>query len=140
MVLSRTKQLEVVMIVVGIAAAALAAFVLSSVYYAVVTPLEQKAVGPAALDRGSVAAWKVVVEVLRTALVAAVFAWIADRGADLSLGNTLPLALVLWVGFPFVLLTGSVIWEKVHPATAALHAGDWLLKLVLIALAVGLLH
>ncbi|MEV8376879.1 DUF1761 domain-containing protein [Kribbella sp. NPDC056861] len=128
------------MIVVGIAAAALAAFVLSSVYYAVVTPLEQKAVGPAALDRGRPAAWKVVVEVLRTALVAAMFAWVADRGGELSLGHTLPLALVLWVGFPFVLLTGSVIWEKVHPATAALHAGDWLLKLVLIAVAVGLLH
>jgi hypothetical protein len=32
------------------------------------------------------------------------------------------------------------LWEKVHQATAAMHAGDWLLKLLLIALAVALLH
>jgi hypothetical protein len=46
----------------------------------------------------------------------------------------------LWAGFPLVLLTGSVIWEKVHPATAAMHAGDWLIKLLLIAVIIGLLH
>ncbi len=57
-----------------------------------------------------------------------------------AVSHALVLALLLWVGLPFVLLTGSVLWEKVHPATAAMHAGDWLLKLLLIALIVGLLH
>ncbi len=33
-----------------------------------------------------------------------------------------------------------MIWEKVHPATAAMHAGDWLIKLLLIAVILGLLH
>ena len=48
--------------------------------------------------------------------------------------------LAAQVGFPLVLLTGSVIWEKVHPGTAAMHAGDWLLKLLLIAVTLSLLH
>jgi hypothetical protein len=50
------------------------------------------------------------------------------------------LALITWAGFPSVLLTRSVIWEKVHPATAAMHAGDWLLKLLIVAIVLGLLH
>jgi hypothetical protein len=39
-----------------------------------------------------------------------------------------------------VLLTGSVIWEGVPPVTAAVHCGDWLLKLLLVAVVLGLLH
>ncbi|ALG09324.1 DUF1761 domain-containing protein [Kibdelosporangium phytohabitans] len=128
------------MIALGIAVAALAAFVASSVYYALVTPLERRTVGEAALDRGRPAPWKVLTELARTAVVAAVFAWVADRSGDLSVGHGLVLALILWVGFPLVLLSGSVMWEKVHPATATMHAGDWLLKLLLVAVAVGLLH
>jgi len=128
------------MIGVGIAAAALAAFVLSSVYYAAATPLERRMVGAAALDRGGPRPWKVVTELLRTAVVASVLAWIADQGQGLDLGHGVVLALVAWVGFPLVLLTGSVIWESVHPATAAMHAGDWLVKLLLIAVILGLIH
>jgi Protein of unknown function (DUF1761) len=56
------------------------------------------------------------------------------------LPDAVPLALMLWVGFPVVLLTGSVAWEKAAPVTAAIHAGDWLLKLLLIAAIVGALH
>jgi hypothetical protein len=33
---------------------------------------------------------------------------------------------------------GSVIWDRVPPVTALLHAGDWLLKLLVIAAIVGL--
>jgi hypothetical protein len=58
----------------------------------------------------------------------------------LALPSALLLALVLWVAFPLVLLTGSIIWERVPWQTAAIHAGDWLLKLLLVALVVGLIH
>jgi Protein of unknown function (DUF1761) len=128
------------MIGLGIAVAAVIAFVLSSAYYAVATPFERRAVGPGAPDRGRPAPWKVLAELVRTAIVATVFAWIAHRTGDLNVGHTVVLALVVWVGFPVVLLTGSVMWEKVHPATAAMHAGDWLLKLLVIAVAVGIIN
>ena len=55
----------------------------------------------------------------------------------MSLGPV-QLALALWIGFPVVLLTGSVIHEKVPPMLAAIHAGDWLLKLLVITTAVAL--
>jgi hypothetical protein len=128
------------MIGLGIAVAAVVAFVLSSAYYAVVTPLERRVVGAAALDRGRPEPWKVLAELARTAVVATVFAWIAHRTGGLDLGHTVVLALIVWVGFPVVLLTGSVMWEKVHAATAAMHAGDWLLKLLVIAVAVGIIN
>lgn len=128
------------MLVLGISLAAVAAFVLSSVYYTVVTPVERRVLGDRALDRGRPAPWKVAAELLRTGLVAGVFAWVADRAGLLDLPGTLLLAVVLWCGFPVALLTGSIAWEKVPPITAAIHAGDWLLKLLLIGAVLGALH
>jgi hypothetical protein len=46
--------------------------------------------------------------------------------------------LALWVGFPAVLLAGSVVHEKVSWRLAAIHAGDWLVKLLIIAVIVGI--
>lgn len=37
-----------------------------------------------------------------------------------------------------VLLTGSIMWEKAPTVTALVHAGDWLLKLLVISAIVGL--
>src|SRR6202035_2089733 len=128
------------MIGLGIAAAAVAAFILSSGYYAAATPLERRAVGEGALQRGRPRPWKVLTELLRTAIVASAFAWIARRGGDLNVSHGLVLALILLGGLPLVLLTRSVTWHKAHPATAAMHAGDWLIKLLLIAVILGLLH
>jgi hypothetical protein len=48
------------------------------------------------------------------------------------------LAVSLWVAFPAILLVGSVIWDDVPPRLAAIHAGDWLMKLLLIAVIVGI--
>jgi hypothetical protein len=127
------------MTALGIAVAAVAAFVLSSTYYTLVTPLEVRALGGSAPDRGRPAPWKVLTELARTAVVAAGFGWIAARADVLTLPQSLLLALVLWVAFPVVLLTGSVTWERVPAVTAAMHAGDWLLKLLLVGLVFGLL-
>ena len=44
--------------------------------------------------------------------------------------------LISWIGFPVVLLTGSVIWEKVPLQLAAIHAGDWLVKMLVISIIV----
>jgi Protein of unknown function (DUF1761) len=128
------------MIGVGIATAAVVAFLLSSVYYAAATPFERRAVGGAALDRGRPKPWKVLAELVRTAIVASAFAWIAHQAGALDVGHGVVLAMIAWVGFPLVLLSGSVIWENVHPVTAAMHAGDWLLKFLLIAVVLGLFH
>ncbi len=124
----------------AIAVASFAAFVAGSVYYSVVTPFEQRTLGDRALDRGRPGPLTIVGELLRTALVAAVFALVAGRTDLLDLPGALLLAAVLWLGFPVALLTGSVTWEKVPPVTATMHAGDWLLKLLLIGAVLGALH
>jgi hypothetical protein len=38
---------------------------------------------------------------------------------------------------PAIILTGSVVHENVPWRLAAIHAGDWLLKLVVLAVIVG---
>ena len=128
------------MTALAVAIGAVASFVLSSVYYSLVTPFEQRALGERALDRGRPGPAKVLAELLRTAVVAAVFAWVAVRTDLLDLPGALLLAVVVWVGFPVALLTGSVTWEKTPTVTAAIHAGDWLLKLLLIGAVLGALH
>ena len=42
-----------------------------------------------------------------------------------------------WVGFPGTLLAGSVMWEGVPWQLAAIHAGDWLVKILLMAVILG---
>jgi hypothetical protein len=48
------------------------------------------------------------------------------------------LGLLMWVGFPVVLLVGSVVWDGVAGKLAAIHAGDWLVKILLMSIIVGL--
>jgi hypothetical protein len=128
------------MLALGIALASVAAFVLSSLYYSLLTPVERRVLGDRALDRGRPAPWQVGAELVRAAVVAVGFAWIAGQAELLSLPGALLLAAIAWAAFPVVLLTGSVTWERVPPVTAAIHAGDWLLKLLLIGAFLGALH
>jgi hypothetical protein len=100
-------------------AATAAAFIIGGAYYALFG---------ARLDSVSdqMPPWKFAVEVLRCLALAAAVAFLAAR-ADVS---WLALALVLFAGFPLVLLTGAVIHEGMRSAVAAVHGGDWLLKLL----------
>ncbi|TQJ01942.1 uncharacterized protein DUF1761 [Amycolatopsis cihanbeyliensis] len=83
------------------------------------------------------AAVTVPVELVRNVLVSAVVAGLAGPLGISGFGAAALLGLVLWVGFPFVLLTGSVFHERVPAKLAAIHAGDWLLKLLAITVIVG---
>jgi hypothetical protein len=57
-----------------------------------------------------------------------------------SVTGALRLGPVLWVGFPFVLLTGAIMWEDVPRKLAAIHAGDWLVKMALITAILSAWH
>lgn len=82
--------------------------------------------------------WLLPVELVRAFALALVVSVVAS-GMDVEgWGESLLLAVALWVGFPVVLLSGSVVHEKVAWRLAVLHAGDWLLKLLVIAAVVGL--
>jgi hypothetical protein len=118
--------------------ATVAAFVASSVYYSALDRLRARLLGtePAAGERPP--AWKVAVELVRSLVIATSLA-IAVTALDIDgAGPVLALAAGVWLAFPVTILSGSVVWDDVPWRLAALHAGDWLLKAILIALLVGL--
>ena len=121
----------------AIAAAGVAAFLLSGAYYGLLGDrLAQLA--PAYAEAGGMAPTTIALELVRSLVVAVVVAGLAT-GLDVAgLGPALLLAAVLWVAFPGVLLFGSVLHEGVPALLAAIHAGDWLLKLIAITAVVGL--
>jgi len=122
----------------AVAVATVAAFVSSSVYYIAFDKLRAALLGtePAAGERPP--AWKIVVELLRSLVIAATLAVaVGELGID-GVGGILLLGLGVWLAFPVTILAGSVVWDDVPWRLAAIHAGDWLVKAVLIALLVGL--
>ena len=48
------------------------------------------------------------------------------------------LGILLWVGLSAMQWTSSIIFENVPVKLAAIHAGDWLMKLLVIAIILGL--
>ncbi len=77
-------------------------------------------------------------ELGRNVVVASVVAGLVALLGITGWAGALQLAIALWIGFPIVLLSGSVIHENVPLKLAAIHAGDWLAKLLVIAVIVGL--
>lgn len=119
----------------AIGAAAVAVFVVSSAWYAVFGG-QLAALHDAYAESRRSAAATVVVELVRNLVLAAVVAWLAEAIGIEGWVGVVGFALLLWVGFPVVLLAGSVFHENVPWKLAAIHAGDWLLKIVIISIIV----
>ena len=120
----------------AILAAAVVVFVVGFSYYALLGE-QLAAVSDAAAAGEQPPLWKMAVEFLRGLILVAVIAGLAsEAGIDEPTGGLL-LGLALWIGFPFVLWTGAVIHENTPPKLAVIHAGDWLVKLPLVALIVS---
>lgn len=56
------------------------------------------------------------------------------------MGDGLLLGLCLWVGFPLILWTGAILWEGTRWKLAAVHGGDWLIKLLAMGALIGALQ
>ncbi len=122
--------------ILSVAAATVAAFVLSSTYYAVFAA-DLAEVSDAAASGEQPPPWKLGVEVLRSLTLSVVVAGLASQGGIDDWTGGLLLGLALWIGFPLVLWTGAMIWENTPPRLAALHGGDWLAKLLVVAVIVS---
>ncbi|HWL50367.1 MAG TPA: DUF1761 domain-containing protein [Acidimicrobiia bacterium] len=120
----------------AIAVAAVAAFILSGVWYGVFGS-QLAELHPAYADSESPSAKDVIVELARNLMVALVLAWLVDQIGVEDWVQAALLGSALWIGIAVVLLIGSVYHEKVPVKLASIHAGDWLLKLVVIAIIVG---
>lgn len=119
----------------AVLAATLAAFVLGFVFYGVFGGQLAQVSAASSADRPP---WQVpVVEVVRALILAMVVAGVAALAEVDTWTGGVVLGLVLWIGFPFVLWTGAMFHERTPLKLAAIHAGDWLVKLLAIGLIVA---
>jgi Protein of unknown function (DUF1761) len=123
----------------AIAVATVVAFVEGSLYYSpfMFGPLWMRLSGMDASAAAKVSPWAVVGEITRDFVLTYVVARLVARLTDANWRSATGLGLWLWVGFPLMLLSGSVMWQGVSWKIAAIHAGDWLVKLLLITTIVG---
>jgi hypothetical protein len=122
--------------------AAIAVFVLGWLWY---SPLlffkpwmRARGLDPAVAMAGAkMPGGKLVIELVRCIVLAYVVAhFVAALGVNNWLG-AIHLGIFLWIGFPVILLIGSILWENVPVKVAAIHAGDWLVKLLVIPIIVS---
>jgi hypothetical protein len=121
--------------------AAVVVFVLGWLWY---SPLlffnpwmRARGLDPAAAMAGAkIPGGKLLVELVRCVVLAYVIArFVGLLGIHRFLG-AVHFGLFLWIGFPVILLVGSMLWENVPWKVAAIHAGDWLVKLLVIPIIV----
>jgi Protein of unknown function (DUF1761) len=120
---------------VAVIGTAVAAFVASSIWY-IVFGKALAALLPAdtvATDIRQVPAWKKAAEFVRGLVVAFVVAFFVAKCGAVEWKGALRLAVWVWIGFPFMILAGSVLWDNRPWKFAMIHAGDWLIKLLLMA-------
>lgn len=71
-------------------------------------------------------------------VLAVVVAYLCSRADVSSWPGALGLGLVLWIGFCATQQASSMLGEQVPVKLAAIHAGDWLMHLLIISTVVGL--
>ena len=74
--------------------------------------------------------------IAQSLIIAFMIAYFVSRVGITDYAGAAGLGALLWI-FPAAILLGSVVHEGVPLALAAIHAGDWLVKLLLIGVVVG---
>lgn len=124
--MTKTNKINLVSVIL----ATVAAFIVSSIWYIIFGEvwMELRGIDPASAANQSMLAWTIAGEFGRTLILAHVMAWFV-AALDINNGRkVLKLCLLIWIGFPVVILSGSVIHENVPWKIAAIHAGDWFVK------------
>jgi len=118
--------------------AAVVAFVGNSVWY-VVFGNELAKVSPvfAELQAQKPAAWRMIAVFAGSLVLSFVVAYLIGLKEDVTLMGAVGIGCLLWLGLSAVQWMSSMVWEKVPLTMAAIHAGDWLVKLVVISAIVG---
>jgi hypothetical protein len=127
---------------IAVLVAAIAVFVLGWLWY---SPLlfykpwmRARGMDPAAAMAGAkMPGGKLVVELLRCIVLAYVIARLVALLGISSWMGAVHFGFLLWIGFPVILLIGSMLWENTPPKVAAIHAGDWLVKMLVIPIIVS---
>jgi hypothetical protein len=127
---------------IAVLVAAIAVFLLGWLYY---SPLlfykpwmRARGIDPAAAMAGAkMPGGKLVIELLRCIVLAYIIARFAALLGISSWMGAVHFGVLLWIGFPVILLIGSILWENTPVKVAAIHAGDWLVKMLVIPIIVS---
>ena len=76
--------------------------------------------------------WIMLVEFGRSFVIALLLYYLVIKCGIVNWRNSVKLGAFLWV-FPVFILLGSVVHENYPIALAVIHAGDWLVKLLVIS-------
>lgn len=114
--------------------AAIGGFIVSSIWYILFGNVWMEARGAGTVAGEPSPIETALVELTRNLLLSGVLAYLIVRLKITTGPQALRLSLLLWLGFPLILLSGSVFHEGVPWVVAAIHGGDWLIKITLIAL------
>jgi Protein of unknown function (DUF1761) len=121
----------------AVVVAAVAAFVASSVWYIAFGKELAKSSAAFAEALQKPQPWKMLVVIVQSLVLALVLAYIIGLIGNVDWIGALRVGVLLWIGLSAMQWVGSIMWEKIPVKMAAIHAGDWLVKLVLIAVIVG---
>jgi hypothetical protein len=118
--------------------AAVAAFVVSSVWYTIFGNawMELRGIDPATAANMGTPAWTMLFVIVQSLVVALMLAYFVVHLGIVDWKGAVRLGVLVW-GFLAMILLGSVVHEGVPSMLAAIHAGDWLVKLLLMTVILG---
>ena len=118
--------------------ALIAAIAVSSIWY---SPLlfgklwrELDGANPAGPANTNIPAWKILIDLVREFVVIYVLARLVSGLRIVDWRAALNLGLWIWLGFPVQMLVGASLWDNKPWTLDLIHAGDWLLKMLLTTL------
>jgi hypothetical protein len=81
--------------------------------------------------------WKMLFVLGEHIVIALVLAYLVVRLDITGWTGAALLGFLLWLGFSATQWVSSIVWEKEPLKKAAIHGGDWLVKLIIIAVILG---
>ena len=119
-------------------AALAAAVVVSSVWY---SPflfgkqwMELSGISSTATGNSAIPAWKMLLDLVRELVVIYVLARLINGLQIIDWKGATKLGFWVWLGFPVQMLVGASLWDNKPWMLDLIHAGDWLMKMFVIAL------
>ncbi len=122
----------------AIVVAGLTAFALSFLWY---SPLVFGGVWTALSDAdpGAMPIWKMLIAPARELVTAAVLAHLMVRLGIARWQGAAALGFALWLAFHAVQMSGAILWDDMPWQLGAVHGGDWLMKMLVMAVLLAVL-
>lgn len=86
----------------------------------------------------AIPSWTLGFAPLRELIASFVLAYLIVRLDLRNWRQSIGLMLLLWLAFHAVGMTGAVLWDNMHWQLGAVHAGDWLMKMIFMGITLTL--